>query len=769
MLEKNQQDPRKKENNPSKEKVGKIGQRVKIQDASEKSGNKNGGKEKEKERDKKDPTTLQGNLAILSNKTKLNILDFLSDSQRSMKYSEIMHEIDKREKDAVNLKYHLKDLLEAGMIEGDKDTGYYLSPYGKKIVEILVDFSETVQTRGSPVYIRNSNYEKEEFNENEIIEFLIKEGGFTEKDARLLAKEARTRLFASKVKYLTTPLIREFINGILIEHGLEEKRHALTRLGIPPFDFKQYLIGQNLFEKPDDLHTFAGSLVSEQYLLLNGIPRAISEMIIDGMIYLNNISTYFTKPLSLGLTSKALIRYITRAKSNIELSTMDDVSFYKMVEDQLFAITEFFFGGLIIMDFDQFLFLWDTSVPKPISLLFRIFTDYRFRYKIILNITLNADNNSLNAIQTFFQTFALHGPKMLVELPLTNITLKKSSLDAIVDFVAKGEGKNPLLDFLITSAVDYPIIFSFDNGEEKKDANSIAFHEQTMAKIEKHEMNKGAIVLDKFTINLASLWNRTNDENEFIELLNRCFDKLTYLFELKYAVMKKSRNTYSNWANLVNECFEGKEIFESNELFFERSDFRVICSIGIIGIHETLVLWSGIDVPTSEMYRQTSSKLYSHLNEYLNGLNKKNKFVQFVFSESDYKFEYIKRAKKDFMIHTLEDSDFSGIPLNHPSLYSRYLKSETFLVLDCYSFEKDHRMGFIPGIRLPKTRSRIELKRKVLERIDYAVKKGLAGIFFIPNEEKNYKEGNIIKILYRNAWHYYHEGDLNENLIEYLK
>jgi len=51
--------------------------------------------------------------------------------------------------------------------------------------------------------------------------------------AQRMAKEAEKLLQKSKIKYLTSPLIREVVNAILIEKGQEEYRHKLTRLGMP--------------------------------------------------------------------------------------------------------------------------------------------------------------------------------------------------------------------------------------------------------------------------------------------------------------------------------------------------------------------------------------------------------------------------------------------------------------------------------------------------------------------------------------------------------
>ena len=774
MLEKKMQVPRNKQKKELIEDSRKSSQETKKPSQQDDLPNKRIKKEKEreKEKEKKDPNTLHGNLAILSNKTKLNILDFLSDSGRSMKYSEIMHEIDKWEKDSVNLNYHLKDLIEAGMVEGDRDVGYYLSPYGKKIVKVLVDFSEVVTTRGEPVYIRNSRYEKEEFKEEEIVEFLVKEGGFVEKDARLIAKEAKTRLFASKVKYITTPLIREFLNAILIEHGLEEKRHSLTRLGIPPYDFHQYLIGDKQFDIPDDLFFFSGSLVAEQYLLLNGLPRAISEMIIDGFIYLNNISTFFTKPLSIGLTSEALIRCLTNSMSSTDLSNIDDVSFYKQMDRSLQRLMDFFLGGITILDFENFILLWDLYVPKPISLFSSLITENKYMHKIILNILCENSENQLENLSQFFKLISEFAESELLHVPLINLFVSHTFIEKIQENVRNNDYKSFSFDFITHILSDLPGIITFQSKSViGKSERLSAFSEFTISDLAQTKEHSNVIVLDKFAINLAMLWKKTQDKDEFFALLYRCLTKLIFLFDLKYTVMNRSRATYTEWDDLMKHCWVNMDPFSPNELFSERKGETTmfICSIGIIGVHEAVVLYSGYDQPTSVVYKNALHEIFGRIHEFINGVNKKNPFVKCVISESDLKFEFIKRAKKEFFINTLSDSDYSDINFNHPSIYSSHLTKEPSSVLDCYSPSVLGRTYFIPGLKLPKSRSQIELRKIIFERIVYAIEKGLVGLFFIPYEIKPLKSGDKNQSIVRNAWNYYYEKDINEFVFKILQ
>jgi ribonucleoside-triphosphate reductase len=72
------------------------------------------------------------------------------------------------------------------------------------------------------MFVRTSKYSIENFDRKKIAESLRLEAGVPEETAENVAKEVEERLLKMKVKYLTAPLIREFVNAILIEKGMEE-------------------------------------------------------------------------------------------------------------------------------------------------------------------------------------------------------------------------------------------------------------------------------------------------------------------------------------------------------------------------------------------------------------------------------------------------------------------------------------------------------------------------------------------------------------------
>jgi ribonucleoside-triphosphate reductase len=200
-------------------------------------------------------------------------------------------------RDAGRFAYHLKSLLKADIIEPDiKTKKYRLTELGKMIIDITDQLEEHAFKR-KKMLVRTSRLALEEFDRNKIAESLIKEANVPIELAQKIARETEARLQEFKTKYLTAPLIREMVNAILIEKGLEEYRHKLTRLGLPVYDVTQLIHSTETTSKSvDAIHQAAGDAVIEEYTLLNVLPRDIADAHISGNIHLNNLGNWILKP-----------------------------------------------------------------------------------------------------------------------------------------------------------------------------------------------------------------------------------------------------------------------------------------------------------------------------------------------------------------------------------------------------------------------------------------------------------------------------------------
>ncbi|MCX8171773.1 MAG: hypothetical protein N3E47_07445, partial [Candidatus Bathyarchaeota archaeon] len=134
------------------------------------------------------------------------------------------------------------------------------------------------------------------FDRNKIAESLIREAGVPSDLAQKISRETEERLLKLDTKYLTAPLIREFVNAILIERGLEEYRHRLTRLGLPVYDVTQLIKAMSSSSaNTEAIRSAAGNRVIEEYTLLNTLPRDIADAHLSGALNLNNLAYWILK------------------------------------------------------------------------------------------------------------------------------------------------------------------------------------------------------------------------------------------------------------------------------------------------------------------------------------------------------------------------------------------------------------------------------------------------------------------------------------------
>ena len=219
--------------------------------------------------------------------------------QGPLSYSEVMSSLKlDPSRDAGKFAYHLREVLQSGLISLDRDTKkYQLTPLGKMLLAFSQDMEEQVLRRSGKLLVRTSRLTIEEFDRNKIVQVLIREAGVPTELAEKISQLTEERLLKLSTKYLTAPLIREFINAILIERGLEQYRHELTRLGLPVYDVSQTILkAREAGLDIEFLHRVAGNRVVEEYTLLSVLPRKIADAHLSGQIHICNLGNWILKP-----------------------------------------------------------------------------------------------------------------------------------------------------------------------------------------------------------------------------------------------------------------------------------------------------------------------------------------------------------------------------------------------------------------------------------------------------------------------------------------
>ena len=229
---------------------------------------------------------------------RLQILRLLS-TKGPLQYTEIMFQLKLDPvRDAGKFVYHLRSLTDAGLVSLDRKTKKYeVTELGLMIVSFARDMDEYVNVKRGKLYVRTSRLAIEEFHRNKIAKSLVVEAGVPQEIADEIAAEAEDRLVRLKTVYLTAPLIREFVNAILIEKRLEEYRHKLTRHGMPVYDVTQLIkVAGEKQLSADYVHRSSAKSVLSEYVLLNCLPHKLSDAHLSGSIHIANLENWILKP-----------------------------------------------------------------------------------------------------------------------------------------------------------------------------------------------------------------------------------------------------------------------------------------------------------------------------------------------------------------------------------------------------------------------------------------------------------------------------------------
>jgi len=236
-------------------------------------------------------------LKAVSSPLRLQILNLLFD-RGPLSYTELMSSLKMNpSRDAGRFAYHLKFLLKADLVEADVEAKKYcLTELGKMVIDVA-DKIEKKAIKPKGMLVRTSRFALEEFDPNKIANSLIKEAKMPAELAQKVAKEAEKRLLKSKTKYLTAPLVREVVNAILIEKGLEEYRHKLTRLGLPVYDVTKLVEARSKSsEGSASIDETSGEIVLKEYMLLNILPRDIADAHLSGSLHIKGLNSWILRP-----------------------------------------------------------------------------------------------------------------------------------------------------------------------------------------------------------------------------------------------------------------------------------------------------------------------------------------------------------------------------------------------------------------------------------------------------------------------------------------
>ncbi len=236
--------------------------------------------------------------SVIASANRLEILRILN-TKGPLSYSELKTLSGfKSKKESGKFAYHLRKLVRQMLVALNRqERKYTVTSLGRLVLNLTRQIEEQSVVESGKLYVRTSRHTMEEFNSDKILQSLVREALMPVELAQRITSETEARLYKFQTIYLTAPLIREMVNALLVEHGLEEYRHKLTRLGLPIYDISELInnIGQGEGDAETVLVKTASAVFSE-YLMLSQLSRDVADSHLAGDIHISNAGSWGLMP-----------------------------------------------------------------------------------------------------------------------------------------------------------------------------------------------------------------------------------------------------------------------------------------------------------------------------------------------------------------------------------------------------------------------------------------------------------------------------------------
>ena len=247
--------------------------------------------------------------SVMASPNRIDILRILN-SKGPLTYSELKSLAGfKSKKESGKFAYHLRKLLRQSLVALNKsERRYTITNLGKLVLSLARQIEARSIIESGKMYVRTSHEAIEEFNSEKIIQSLVREGSLPLELAQKITEEVENRIYKYQTTYLTGALIREMVNSVLLEHGHEEYRNKLARLGLPVYDVQDMLSKVDIIDNgtPGLLSTI-GQKVFAEHLLTNTLPKDIADSHLSGDLHITSPGTWSLVPDTIFVNVKELI------------------------------------------------------------------------------------------------------------------------------------------------------------------------------------------------------------------------------------------------------------------------------------------------------------------------------------------------------------------------------------------------------------------------------------------------------------------------------
>ena len=564
----------------------------------------------------KNHDVLEKQLKTLGQKIRIDILKKLSLSSNPLPYSILQKEVLGTNPNSVNFSFHLKALKNSDLMY-ITDDGYALSALGGQILKNIVSIEKILNEKNKTIMIRTSKYSKEPFDSSKIENYLIKEGQVDGHLAKQIAKEVEERLSKTNIVYLTAPLMREYINGILLENGQEEIRHRLTRLGTPPYEVSRYFDNDRI--NPEQLLSKLGSEVSEQFLLLNLLPKNLADMYLSGELVLLNLNYWSLRPLGFYIDSNSIVSYLSERKLvnfNNSDKPIELIKLYSNFFDVLGKIKPFFSEDILLGNFSDFLFKSISSNENSETLI-------NFLNSKIMNHSNRIyDQKShlsleLSSSDIFRDSDDLNSKTPSISYFLGRLFNQIDQNDGfscpqiVFDYSLLPDNKSgyEFLRETINSRHSNDVIFSLNN--------DLSLLNSTLINVNKNntkEEPKSRVVLDKILINLHNIAdNSKQNDSLFLENVQEKLNSVFEIFAHKKDLINRRLSTSKEWNRIISDFIKPESLS-----WIDNS----LKSVSFFGLNEAIKTHCGIEIDRIENSESFAYNLLMFMKDMINEINK---------------------------------------------------------------------------------------------------------------------------------------------------
>ncbi|MDE1861352.1 MAG: helix-turn-helix domain-containing protein [Thaumarchaeota archaeon] len=247
--------------------------------------------------------------SVMASPNRIDILRILN-SKGPLTYSELKSLAGfKSKKESGKFAYHLRKLLRQSLVALNKsERRYTITNLGKLVLSLARQIEERSIIESGKMYVRTSHESIEEFNSHKIIQSLVREGSLPLELAQKITEEVENRIYKFQTSYLTSSLIREMVNSVLLEQGHEDYRHKLARFGLPGYDIHEMLTNvDGIHNGVEGLLFKTGKSVFGEYLVLNTLPKDVADSHLSGDIHITNTGLWSLLPDTLFVNIKELV------------------------------------------------------------------------------------------------------------------------------------------------------------------------------------------------------------------------------------------------------------------------------------------------------------------------------------------------------------------------------------------------------------------------------------------------------------------------------